>query len=175
MNKIDLEAAIWPKADAAPFVQGYAAFKAKARQRGASERSYNAAYEMTAVASLVCLWAGADRLAGLFATRLDTSLPSLHPISQRISLALAGLVDAIGPYGDLPFAPEPLPDFAAHLRAQAVPDNISAALAYALAVLKGRAASVDGFHAQADDLDHIITHAQRLILLGPARAQHSLH
>lgn len=172
MGKIDLQTAIWPKADALPLVQGYAAFAAKARARNASDGGKTAAQEMTAVAYLVCLWAGADRLAGLFAARLDASR---HPMSQRIAQALDGLVAASGPYGDLPFASEPVPDFAAHLRAQDVPDHVSAALAYGLAILKGRAASASGFYAQADDLDHIIAYAQRLILLGPARAQHSLH
>lgn len=175
MGRIDLEAAIWPKTDAQPLMQGYAAMAAKARQRGASERRDNAAYEMTAVAYLVCLWAGADRLAALFAARIDESHPAHRTISHSVASALDWLSKSIGPYGDLPFAPEPQPDFTAHLRAKDVPDHISAALAYGLAILRGRGASAGGFYAQRDDLDRIITHAQRLILLGPTHTHPSLH
>jgi hypothetical protein len=176
MGKIDLNDAILPLSPALqtmPAVQGYAAHTAQARARAHGRSSRGA--DLLAVAYLVCLWAGAARLAGLFAARLDGAWPAHPPISQRIGLALEDRAMAIGPYGDLPFAPEALPDFAALLRRRNVPAQISAALTYCLAVLQGRAASADENAAQADAIAQIIGYAQRLILLGPARARPLRH
>lgn len=121
--------------------------------------------EKRAAALLIAALCGPEKLVAHLAALTDATCPPEQPIAQIILSAADWLVDETGPYGDLPFAAPFIPNLRSYLAGSGLAPNICAALDYTYAATKGRSKPSDGFHADPQDLQDVITTVLHLTVM----------